>query len=87
MWMLLLILTLFPLFAQQNICLIDNVLNARSIYSIGDTLSEEDQIFLYPVCNGVGNYATEDLFSFSDLNGNSNGGDYKITLISMNATW
>tara|TARA_B110000116_G_C16724304_1_gene530654 strand:- start:736 stop:999 length:264 start_codon:yes stop_codon:yes gene_type:complete len=87
MWISLLILTLVPLFAQQNSCLTDNALNTRSIYSIGDTLSIEDQIFLYPVCNGSDNYVTGDLFSFSNLNGNSNGGDYKITLISMNATW
>jgi hypothetical protein len=29
----------------------------------------------------------EDLFSFSDINGDTNGGDYKISIISMNATW
>ena len=87
MWISLFILTLFPLFSQQNNCLTSNVFNSRSIYSIGDTLSEEDQFFLYPVCNGSDNYATGDSFSFSDLNGNSNGGDYQITLISMNATW
>ena len=65
MWISLLILTLAPLFAQQNSCLTDNALNTRSIYSIGDTLSIEDQNFLYPVCNGSDNYATGDLFSFS----------------------
>ena len=61
--------------------------NLRSIYNIGDTLTVEDQSRLYPVCNGSGAYQTGDSFSFSDLNGSVNGGDYKITLISMNATW
>lgn len=63
------------------------ILNNRSLYSIGDTLSLEDQNILFPVCNGSGEYNTGDFFSFSDLNGNINGGDYKISIISMNATW
>ena len=49
--------------------------------------SIEDQEILFPVCSGSGDYSTGDSFSFSDLNGDLNGGDYKITLISMNATW
>jgi hypothetical protein len=87
MWISLFILTLFPLLSQQNSCLTDDIVNSRSIYSIGDTLSVEDQNFLYPVCNGSDNYSIGDSFSFSDLNGDTNGGDYKISLISMNATW
>lgn len=86
MWILFLIL-LFPLLSQQNNCPSENTLNSRSIYSIGDTLSVEDQNFLYPVCNGSDDYSSGDLFSFSDLNGDTNGGDYKISIISMNATW
>ena len=74
-----LILLFFPLYAVE-FCPVDNVTNNRSIYSIGDTLSFEDQNMQYPVCNGSGNYSTGDSFSFSDLSG-------KITLISMNATW
>tara|TARA_X000001036_G_C20429034_1_gene704372 strand:- start:117 stop:281 length:165 start_codon:yes stop_codon:yes gene_type:complete len=54
---------------------------------VGDTLSIEDQNILFPVCNGSGNYSTGDSFSFSDLNGSLNGGDHKLTIISMNATW
>ena len=61
--------------------------STRSLYSIGDTLSYQDQSLQIPVCNGTGNYNTGDDFSFADLNGNSNGGEYKITIISMNATW
>ena len=60
---------------------------SRSLYNIGDMLSEEDQNILFPVCNGSGDYELGSTFSFSDYNGNINGGNYKITLISMNATW
>tara|TARA_Y100000590_G_scaffold450500_1_gene590276 strand:+ start:486 stop:743 length:258 start_codon:yes stop_codon:yes gene_type:complete len=71
----------------DSYCPTDNMFSNRSLYNIGDMLSEEDQNILFPVCNGSGNYETDDNFSFSDLDGNQNGGDYKITLISMNATW
>tara|TARA_B110000438_G_scaffold200007_1_gene191563 strand:- start:3303 stop:3566 length:264 start_codon:yes stop_codon:yes gene_type:complete len=87
MWILFFAIVLFPLLSQQNNCLTEDVVSSRSIYSIGDTLSVEDQNFLYPVCNGSDNYTIGDSFSFSDLNGSTNGGDYKISLISMNATW
>ena len=81
------ILFVIPLFSQTENCSIENSNNNRSIYSVGDTLTEEDQNIEFPVCNGSGDYATGDVFSFGDLNGNLNGGDYKITIISMNATW
>ena len=87
MWILLFILSLCPLLSQQNSCPSENILDSRSIYSIGDTLSVEDQNILFPVCNGSDNYLSGDLFSFSDINGDTNGGDYKISIISMNATW
>tara|TARA_B100000427_G_scaffold328938_1_gene343374 strand:- start:1440 stop:1700 length:261 start_codon:yes stop_codon:yes gene_type:complete len=86
MRLLLFILLTSSLFSQP-FCPIDNQIMNRSLYSIGDTLSIEDQNMLFPVCNGSGNYSTGDSFSFSDLDGDLNGGDYKITLISMNATW
>tara|TARA_B100000959_G_C14796063_1_gene547692 strand:+ start:450 stop:713 length:264 start_codon:yes stop_codon:yes gene_type:complete len=87
--MLLIFYTLFFSFSFSQIeyCTTENLTNSRSIYSIGDTLSVEDQNILFPVCNGSGDYSTGDSFSFSDLNGNENGEDYKITIISMNATW
>ena len=75
------------LFSQELNCLADDSILNRSIYNPGDTLSIDDQNMLFPVCNGANNYLTDDSFSFSDLNGNLNGGDYKITIISMNATW
>ena len=74
-------------FSQITQCLAEKLVINRSIYDIGDTLSIEDQNILFPVCNGSGNYSTGDFFSFSDLNGNENGGEYKITIVSMNATW
>ena len=79
-FLLLLLLLFTPILSQDLNCLNENFINNRSIYSIGDTLSIEDQNMQYPVCNGSGNYSTGDSFSFSDLSG-------KITLISMNATW
>jgi hypothetical protein len=77
------------IFSESEHCTaLDNQsINSRTIYSIGDTLSFEDQTTSYDVCNGSGNYQTGDSFSFIDLNGDQNGGNYKITLISMNATW
>tara|TARA_Y100001960_G_scaffold21072_1_gene18451 strand:+ start:71 stop:328 length:258 start_codon:yes stop_codon:yes gene_type:complete len=74
-------------FSQATFCPTENSNIFRSIYDIGDTLSIEDQNRLFPVCNGSGNYSTGDSFKFSDLNGDINDGDYKVTVISMNATW
>ena len=73
--------------SQDINCLTPNPSIDRSLYSIGDTLSIDDQNMLFPICNGSGDYSTGDSFSFSDLNGSLNGGEYKITIISMNATW
>ena len=61
--------------------------NHRSYYSVGDTLSFEDQYLEYNVCHSDGDYEIGNSFSFSDYNGAVNGGDYKVSLISMNATW
>ena len=75
------------LYSEFSYCPIENNISNRSLYSVGDTLSLEDQNISFPVCNGSGNYSTGDSFSFSDFNGELNSGNYKITLISMNATW
>ena len=72
---------------SDSFCSLDSQIMNRSIYSVGDTISLEDQAILFPVCNGSEEYSTGDSFSFADLNGGLNGEDYKITLISMNATW
>ena len=77
------------IFANSDNCYPETLFDttARSIYSIGDTLTMEDQNRLFSVCHSNGNYELEDSFSFADYNGDLNGGDYKITIISMNATW
>ena len=74
------------LVSQTQNCISEKSIFERSIYETGDTLSIEDQNILFPVCNGSGNYETGDNFSFSDFNGNVND-EYKISIISMNATW
>jgi hypothetical protein len=83
------LLLISSLFSQSESCIVqgDESVDFRTVYSIGDTLSLEDQSINYDVCNGSGVYETGSLFSFADLNGAENGGDYKITLLSMNATW
>jgi len=75
------------LFPQNSYCHHYNLFNNRSIYNIGDTLSVEDQNIEFPICNNLIDSPYGDTFSFSDLNGELNGGDHKVTLISMNATW
>ena len=87
--LLYLILFISMSFPDSNFCFPEEFsqYQLRTEYNIGDTLTIEDQNILYPVCNGSGDYQTGDLFSFSDMNGDLNGGDYKLTLISMNATW
>jgi len=59
----------------------------RAFYSVGDTVSYEDQNLELNVCHGDGNYEIGESFSLSNFNGEVNGGDYKVSLISMNATW
>ena len=61
--------------------------NHRSIYSIGDTLTYEDQILEFNICHSDGSHEVGETFSLSHYNGEMNGGDYKVFLISMNATW
>ena len=81
---------LFLFFANtilSSSCLLDISNNSRSYYSIGDTLSIEDLAYDYPICNGSDGFELGDSFNFSYLDGDSNGGNYKVTLISMNATW
>ena len=85
-WALTCIILYSILPAEEDFCYSLETQN-RSYYGIGDTLSIVDQNRLFPVCNGNENYSTGDQFKFADYNGNLNGGDYKITVISMNATW
>jgi len=57
------------------------------LYSVGDTVSIIDQNIEFNVCHGDENYHVGENFSLANLNGLTNGGEYKVTLISMNATW
>ena len=72
--------------ANSDYCLLPDIIegtsiaNSREYYNIGDTISEEDQLYPYSVCHSDGNYETGSTFTFSDYTG-------YITLISMNATW
>jgi len=59
----------------------------RSTYSVGDTITFQDQSLEYNVCHSDDHYGVGDSFSLSNYNGDLNGGNYKIFLISMNATW
>ena len=75
--------------AQNDSCLLsDNpsVFTSRG-YDIGDTISTDDQQRPYNVCYSDNNYFVGDTFTFKDFNGHENGGDFNITIISMNATW
>ena len=73
------------IFSQNQYCE-NQTLNTRATYSIGDTISIEDQNRPYDICFSSEN-VTQDTFRFADFNGDLNGDDYKITLISMNASW
>ena len=54
--------------------------NLREYYNIGDTISQEDQLYEYNVCHSDGVINLNSEFSLSNYGGN-------IILISMNATW
>ena len=56
-------------------------------YDIGDTLSIEDQQRPYNVCHSDNNYLVGETFTLNDFNGQENGGNFNIIIISMNATW
>ena len=53
-------------------------------YEIGDTMTVADQYFEYDVCYGE---YPEEVFKFADINGSINGGDYKVAVIGLSATW
>ena len=57
-----------------------SIISSRTYYNIGDTISNDDQMFPYTVCYSDGNYNIGSAFRLSDYSG-------EIILISMNATW
>ena len=56
-------------------------------YCAGDQISITDQNTNFEVCYGSGDYQVGDNWSFSDYNGDLNGGNYFITFVDMAATW
>ena len=79
--------------AENDKCPLSDILSDKPSvftsrgYDIGDTLSTEDLQRPYNVCHSDNNYLVGETFTFNDFNGNENGGDYNIIIISMNATW
>ena len=55
-----------------------------SNYSIGDTISLEDQNIEYDICHG--DYEA-DKIKLSDFNGNINGANFMVTGFLIQATW
>ena len=55
-----------------------------SVYSVGQTVSMNDQNEVFSVC--YGDYDSNTL-SLADLNGALNGGSYKVIHIDMSASW
>ena len=53
-------------------------------YEIGETVSIEHQLLEFDVC--YGNY-DKGIFKMADFNHNLNGGNYKVSMIRINATW
>ena len=52
----------------------------RSLYNIGEIISDEDRLYAYNVCHSDNNIDINEEFQLNDYAGN-------IILISMNATW
>ena len=76
--------------AENDRCIssdIPSVFTSRSNYDIGDTLSIADQHRPYNVCHSDNNYMVGETFTFNDFNGQENGANFNIIIISMNATW
>jgi hypothetical protein len=61
-----------------------NVSILLGAYEIGDTMTVSDQYIEYDVCYGE---YPEEIFKFADINGAINGGDYKVAIIGLSATW
>ena len=53
-------------------------------YEVGEIVSIEDQLMEFDVC--YGNY-DEGVFKMADFNHNLNGGNYKVSMMRINATW
>ena len=61
-----------------------------SSYSVGQTVSVSDQQLTKEICYASdfdSGYNVGDDFSLYDLNGEYNGGTYKVMFFDMSATW
>ena len=55
-----------------------------AVYNVGETVSVSHQNINFPVC--YGDYPSNNL-KLADFNGDLNGGDYKVIMIDMSASW
>ena len=62
-------------------------LSFGAVYSVGDTVSESDQLTTYSTCYAGNGYGVNDNWSLADFNGALNGGSYNVIFIEMSATW
>ena len=59
-----------------------------STYNVGDQISMGHQYTEHEICYGSNLDPNGDgVFQLAELNGNINGGDYKVILIEMSASW
>ena len=59
-----------------------------STYNVGDQISIGHQNVEHEICYGSNLDPNGDgVFQLAELNGNINGGDYKVILIEMSASW
>tara|TARA_Y100001960_G_C14539901_1_gene760322 strand:+ start:610 stop:828 length:219 start_codon:yes stop_codon:yes gene_type:complete len=59
-----------------------------STYNVGDQISMGHQNTEHEICYGSNLDPNGDgVFQLAELNGNINGGDYKVILIEMSASW
>ena len=59
------------------------------VYEIGDRIIDDHQSLEFNICYGAihHGYSEESVFSLSDLNGNLNGGNYKVLMFDIAASW
>ena len=56
-------------------------------YIADDFISIYNQNLPFSVCNGTDNYADGDSWNMADYNGDLNGGNYKVLMLDIVATW
>jgi len=61
--------------------------SSRSVYDVGDIVSEQHQNIEKSTCYEGNDYDVNDIWSLADWNGATNGGHYNVIFIEMSATW